>query len=147
MLRLLLASIGLAAVLTGCGGGGGEQSPPSTETTVTVDLASGDPKAGKQVFTTQGCVHCHTFAAAGSIRNAGPNLDEVAKRYPAEFILESITNPSAYIEKGSGGTIGGSEEYRVPMPPSGPNAPNAENLITEKELADLVAFIESGGGR
>ena len=147
MLRLLLASIGLAAVLTGCGGGGGEQSAPSTDTTVTVDLSSGDPKAGKQVFTTQGCVHCHTFAAAGSIRNAGPNLDEVAKRYPAEFILESITNPSAYIEKGSGGTIGGSEEYRVPMPPSGPNAPNAENLITEKELADLVAFIESGGAR
>jgi len=142
--RLLLASIGLVAVLAGCGGGGESGATTETAATVSVDLSSGDPKAGKQVFTTQGCVHCHTFAAAGSIRNAGPNLDEVAKRYPAEFILESITNPSAYIEKGSGGTIGGSEEYRVPMPPSGPDAPNAENQITEQELADLVAFIESG---
>ena len=87
-------------------------------------------------------MHCHTLAAAGS----GPNLDGVAKRYPAEFVLESITNPSAYIEKGSGGTIGGSEEYRTPMPPSGPSAPDAENLMTEQELADLVAFIESSGG-
>ena len=136
VLRFALLVLAIAAVSTGCGGG---ESP--------VDLASGDPAAGKQIFATQGCVHCHTFAAAGSTRNAGPNLDEVAKRYPAEFILESITNPSAYIEKGSGGTIGGSEEYRVPMPPSGPNAPNAENVITEKDLADLVAFIESGGGR
>ena len=66
---------------------------------------------------------------------------------PAEFILESITNPSAYIEKCSRGTIGGSEAYRIEMPPSGPNAENAENLMTEQELADLIAFIESSGGR
>jgi mono/diheme cytochrome c family protein len=133
VVRLVVAT-GLVAVAAGCGGDG------------SIDLASGDPEAGKQVFAMQGCVHCHTFAAAGSIRNAGPNLDEVADRYPAEFILESIMDPGAYIEKGSGGTIGGTKEYRVPMPPSGPNAPNAENVITEQELADLVAFIDSGGG-
>jgi mono/diheme cytochrome c family protein len=132
VLRLIVA-IALAAIAAGCGGDG------------EVDLASGDLNAGKQIFATQGCVHCHTLAAAGSIRNVGPNLDEVADRYPAEFILESITNPSAYIEKGSGGTLGGTKEYRVPMPPSGPDAPNAENVISEQELTDLVAFIESGG--
>lgn len=137
MLRLLLATIGLVVVVAGCGGEGGGPA---------VDLSSGDPISGKRLFAEQGCVHCHTFAAAGSIRNGGPNLDEVAKRYAAEFILESITDPSAYIEKGSGGSIGGSEEYRGSMPPSGPNAPNAENLMTEQELADIVAFIESSGG-
>jgi mono/diheme cytochrome c family protein len=137
VVRLLLATIGLVAVVVGCGGEGAEPA---------VDRLSGDPISGKRLFAEQGCVHCHTFAAAGSTRNAGPNLDEVAKRYPAEFILESITNPSAYIEKGSGGRIGGSEEYSVPMPPSGPNAPTAENLMTEQELADVVAFIESSGG-
>lgn len=135
-MRLLLATIGLVVVVAGCGGEGGEPA---------VDLTSGDPISGKRLFAEQGCVHCHTFAAAGSIRNAGPNLDEVAKRYPAEFILESITDPSAYVEKGSGGGIGGSEEYGVSMPPFGPDAPNAENLITEQELADVVAFIESSG--
>lgn len=148
MARLTVVWVWLVVMTTGCGGGGAEQSPPSTETraTVTVDLSSGDPTSGKRLFAEQGCANCHTLAAAGSIRNVGPNLDEVAKRYPAEFILESITNPSAYIEKGSGGTIGGSEAYRIEMPPSGPNAENAENLMTERELADLIAFIESSGG-
>ena len=149
MSRLVVASLALFAVLSGCGGGGGDQSALSTEKSaaVTVDLSSGDPMSGKRLFAEQGCIHCHTLAAAGSIRNVGPNLDEVARRYPPEFILESIMDPAAYIEKGSGGTIGGSEEYRTPMPPSGPNAPNAENLMTEQELADVVAFIESGGER
>jgi len=146
--RLVVASLALVVLVIGCGGEG-EQSPPSAETsaTVSVDLSSGDPVSGNRLFAEQGCIHCHTLAAAGSIRNVGPNLDEVAKRYPPEFILESIMDPAAYIEKGSGGTIGGSEEYRTPMPPSGPNAPNAENMMTEQELADVVAFIESSGGR
>lgn len=153
-MRQLLAAIGLLVVVPGCGGGGSEGGgseqtavPTETNAPVVVDLDSGDPMSGTQLFAEQGCASCHTLAKAGSVRNVGPNLDEVARRYSAKFILQSITDPSAYIEKGSGGTIGGNEKYRVPMPPSGPNALNAENVMTEQELADVVAFIESGGGR
>lgn len=131
-----MLALSVATLASGCGGGDSG-----------VDLASGNPENGKTLFGAQGCVNCHTFSAAGSTRNVGPNLDEAARLYTAEFILESITNPSAYVEKGSGGSIGGSKEYRVPMPASGPDAPNAENVMTEEELADLVAFIESAGNR
>jgi cytochrome c551/c552 len=149
MARHLLAAIGLLVLVPACGGGGSEQvaQPTETSASVVVDLTSGDPAAGKPLFTEQGCANCHTFVAAGSTRSVGPDLDEVAKRYPATFILKSIIDPSAYIETGSEGTIGGSERYRVPMPPSGPNAPNGENVMTEQELADVVAFIESSGRR
>ena len=148
VLRLLVASLALVALAGGCGGGEDDEDAPSTETdvSVAVDISSGDPVSGKRLFAEQGCIHCHTLAAAGSIRNVGPNLDEVAKLYPPEFVLESIVDPAAYVEKGSGGTIGGTKEYNTTMPPFGPNAPNAENLMTEEELADLVAFVVSGEG-
>lgn len=82
--RALLVA-GLLGATSGCGGKGGG-----------VGLATGDPDAGKTVFESQGCVHCHTFAAAGSIRNAGPNLDEAARRYPAEF--QELADLVAFIE-------------------------------------------------
>ena len=37
---------------------------------------AGDAAAGKEVFTSAGCVSCHTLADAGSSGTVGPNLDD-----------------------------------------------------------------------
>ena len=134
LLAVTCASLFLGA---GCGGdgAGGESAGRS---------AVGDPVAGKTVFEQQGCGNCHTFAAAGSTKNQGPNLDEVARRYDAPFIRESIVDPSAYIEKGVSGSIGGGTSYRNIMLAFGSNPDTEANRLTEQQMADLVSFLTEG---
>ena len=124
--RTLLAVIALA--LSGCGGG--EEQ-----------VSQGDPARGATVFATQGCGNCHTFAAAKSIRNVGPNLDQVVETYDADFIRTSLVDPQAYIEAGSGGSIGGEKLYQLKMPSFGPGAERAENQISDQDIEDLVAYL------
>src|SRR3990172_4519515 len=103
--RTLVAVVAVVVLaLSGCGG---DQS----------QVSQGDPARGAVVFATQGCGNCHTFAAAKSIRNVGPNLDQVVETYDADFIRTSLVDPQAYIEAGSGGSIGGEKLYQqIDMP-------------------------------
>jgi mono/diheme cytochrome c family protein len=120
--------------LSGCGGGEAEPG-------------KGDPESGAAVFAAQGCGNCHTLAAAKSNRNTGPNLDLVAKRYDTDFIRTSILDPEAFVEKGSGGKIGGDTSYPAIMTAYGPDAENEENRITDQEVADLVAYVAGASGK
>ena len=145
MIALALV-IALVLLTAGCGGEDvAEKGRPTT--TKERPLPKGDPERGKEVFARQGCGNCHTFKAAGSHRDVGPNLDLVAKKYDREFILESIVDPLAYIETGEQGRIGGTNEYGRSMAPTGPDAPNEENRISEQELADLLAFLTEKAAR
>ena len=135
---VLLGVAALAALGTGCGGDGGGGGEVAVSDPVVV---VGDPVAGKAVFEQQGCGNCHTFAAAGSNRNIGPNLDEVVRRYDAAFVRESIVDPQAYVERGAGGSIGGDKSYKDIMRAFGSNAEIDENRITDQQIADLVSFL------
>jgi uncharacterized membrane protein len=46
--------------------------------------------AGKSVFTSAGCTHCHTLADAGATGTLGPNLDAVAPS--SALVAERVTN-------------------------------------------------------
>ena len=130
--RTLVAVVVLA--LSGCAGDEEQVSP-------------GDPERGATVFVTQGCGNCHTFAAAKSIRNVGPNLDQVVERYDANFIRTSLVDPQAYIEAGSGGSIGGEKLYaQIEMPSFGPDAELGENQVSDQDIEDLVAYLVTARG-
>lgn len=87
---------------------------------------------GAQVFANNGCGGCHTLKAAGSGGVTGPNLDEVLPNQSESLIHESIVNPNAKIAKG----------YPPNVMPQ-----NFEQLLSEKELEDLVKYLsESTGG-
>jgi mono/diheme cytochrome c family protein len=45
---------------------------------------------GKRIFTSAGCIACHTLKAAGATGNVGPNLDEVKPSY--DKAIERVTN-------------------------------------------------------
>jgi len=123
---VLLTVLGLAAA--GCGG--------------SEAVEAGDPARGAAIFASQGCGNCHTFAAAKSMRNIGPNLDQVVERYGAAFIRTSLVDPQAYIEAGSGGSIGGEKLYvQIDMPSFGPDAERGENVISDQDVDDLVAYL------
>jgi mono/diheme cytochrome c family protein len=87
---------------------------------------------GAQVFANNGCGGCHTLKAAGSGGVTGPNLDEVLPGQSETMIHESVVNPNAVIAKG----------YPPNVMPQ-----NFEQLLSEKELEDLVKYLsESTGG-
>lgn len=87
---------------------------------------------GAQVFANNGCGGCHTLQAAGSGGVTGPNLDEILPGQSEAMIHESIVDPNAKIAKG----------YPPNVMPQ-----NFEQLLSEKELEDLVKYLsESTGG-
>ena len=64
-------------------------------TTVRKTVQVGDPKAGKQVYASNGCASCHRIGEQGS--DYGPELTRIGSARPLEYLRESITNPDADI--------------------------------------------------
>lgn len=89
---------------------------------------------GAQVFANNNCGGCHTLAEAQAGGTTGPNLDEVLPGQSAAKVHEDIVDPNKVIAKGYGPNV---------MPP------NYEELLTPKELDDLVQFLleSTSGGK
>jgi mono/diheme cytochrome c family protein len=89
-------------------------------TAVPAQYKNGDPAAGKAVFTSAGCVGCHTLAAANSHGTVGPNLDQA--KPPLSLAVARVT------------------EGKNAMPPF-------KAQLTAKQIADVTAFVvKSSGG-
>ena len=148
VVRVALAALApvLGALSTGCGANSESAGTGGTQTELT-----GDPAHGKQVFLDHACWQCHTIRTLEGqtprpMRNIGPRLDLVGRTYDAAFIRRSIIEPSAYVENGEGGSIGGTIEYRTRMPTFGPER-GPPYYMSEQQLADLAAFIVESGRR
>jgi mono/diheme cytochrome c family protein len=87
---------------------------------------------GAQVFAGNGCGACHTLAAAQSVGNIGPDLDEVLPGQSKAMIDESIVDPEAMITNGFSGGI---------MPAT------YGNEITPEDLKLLVDFLAKSAGQ
>jgi len=111
------------------------QEQKTAEATPQHPTSSGNAAAGKAVFTSAGCAACHTFTPAGSNGKVGPDLDQLvdyAKKagQPLEdFTTEAIIHPPAkYVPPG----------YVPTMPTT------FGKSLTSEQIADLVAFLDSG---
>ena len=65
-------------------------------------LEGGDAVAGRRIFFEKqevSCVRCHMVGKEGG-GNVGPNLVDLGKRQPRDYILESIVQPNAKIAAG-----------------------------------------------
>ena len=112
-IALLLATS--AVVVAGCGGDGeGTTAEPPPVTTATTAGEAGDAVNGKEVFASAGCGGCHTFEAAGSTGNVGPNLDDAAPSFDA--VVTQVTN--------GGGAM-----------------PSFDGELTAQEIRDVAAFV------
>ena len=58
----------------------------------------GDAKRGRELFTKQGCVACHTISAEETPK--GPFLGGIATRYSRAELCESILKPNSKIAQG-----------------------------------------------
>jgi putative membrane-bound dehydrogenase-like protein len=95
-----------------------------------VAVSAGDIKRGENIFMkhTAACVLCHQLKGQGS--TVGPALDGIATRSTAEYIRESLLEPSKVLAKGFEGT------GLSPMPPMG-------DIFGPQELADIQAFLQT----
>ncbi len=80
----------------------------------------GDAAAGKAVFTSAGCVACHTLADAGATGNVGPNLDEA--KPSKDLVVTRVTNGQGV------------------MPPF-------KGQLTEQQIEDVAAYVSSVAGQ
>jgi mono/diheme cytochrome c family protein len=117
------------AVVAGCGGGDG------SETVQQRTSAAGAPEApnpkqplssaeihGRDLFV-QHCGSCHTFAAAGTVGQIGPNLEDIAVN--EADVLHAIRTGGGRHSHGAGGKTG--------------NMPR--NLVTGQDAQDVAAFV------
>ena len=91
--------------------GGGNGAPPT---------ASGDPVAGKAVFSNAGCSGCHTLKAAGSTGNIGPNLDQLKPSF--DVVQHQVIN--------GGGAM-----------------PAFKGQLSAKQIDDVSAFVSQNAGK
>ena len=74
----------VAVLLAGLGLGGVWLSAQSRDALVA---------QGRQIFTDQGCLGCHTVGAAGT--PIGPDLRRAASRYPEAVLARWLRDPAA----------------------------------------------------
>lgn|SRR5690554_1561936 len=91
-------------------------------------VVAGDAEAGVQVYAEQGCEGCHSLDASAAemtgppLHNIGTVADERTDQSAAEYVRESIVEPSAYIVEG----------YSDVMPPY---------ELPDDQLDNLVAYL------
>jgi hypothetical protein len=98
----------------------------------------GDAAAGRQAFVDLRCYACHAVKGElfplkpGEAATAGPELSGMGGHHPAEYLAESIVNPSAVLVEGPG-YIGGDGRSIMPSYPD----------MTLGQLVDLVAYLKT----
>lgn len=97
-----------------------------------------DPKAGKELYyetslgTNAACRICHSLEPGVVL--VGPSFAGIATRAATrvpgmtaeEYLYQSITDPDAYVVEGF---------------PAGQMIPNLAEVLTEEQIADLIAFL------
>jgi cytochrome c oxidase subunit II len=106
----------------GAGTGGGSSTPAAD---------------GSKVFAAAGCTGCHSFSPAGSDAEVGPSLDDLAAaadaagKPEADFVRESIVDPSAYLAPGYADGV---------MPAT------FGQTLSDAEINALVTYLTEGNG-
>jgi mono/diheme cytochrome c family protein len=125
----LVAVLACLSLVAGCGGSGSDTVEQQTR-------ASGAPEApnpqqpqspaeihGRDLFV-QHCGACHTFDAAGTVGQVGPNLEDIAVN--EADVLHAIRTGGGRHAKGQS---------------TGPSGNMPRNLVTGKDAQDVAAFV------
>jgi mono/diheme cytochrome c family protein len=117
------------ALIAGCGGSGSDTVEQQTATAGAPEAPNPEQPLspaethGRDLFV-QHCGSCHTFAAAGTVGNVGPNLDEIAIN--EQDVLRAIR-------------IGGGRHAKGQE--TGPSGTMPRNLVTGQNAQDVAAFV------
>jgi mono/diheme cytochrome c family protein len=125
---LAVALIALAIGI-GCGGSGSDTVEQQTATAGAPEAPNPEQPLspaeshGRDLFV-QHCGACHTFDAAGTVGQVGPNLEDIA--VDEADVLHAIRTGGGRHAKGQG---------------TGPSGNMPRNLVTGKDAQDVAAFV------
>jgi DMSO reductase family type II enzyme heme b subunit len=94
----------------------------------------GDPTAGQRLMMEKGCAACHAFPGNSAQPAVGPDLSYAGGIHHADYLLESIAEPSRVIVPGKGFSMTQDGKKVSLMPPF---------QGTEQERRDIVMFLET----
>jgi cytochrome c2 len=95
---------------------------------LSIACQSGEPKKGEVLFQTRGCSYCHTN---GKGKPKGPDLKNVGERYNRAELQKWLMDPEIVYK----------EKARRPL--NRGYSPMPRVVLTEQEINDLVAYLES----
>ena len=89
----------------------------------TAFITPGNPKEGKQVFATKGCIKCHAVRGEG-----GKEAEDLGKR--AKTFYKSLTQITSIMWNKGPAVLGKMSQTQIGIP-----------KFTPKEMADLIAYL------
>ncbi len=96
--------------------------------------ANGDPERGRRLMREKGCVACHAYPDNPARPDIGPDLTYAGGIHRADYLRQSIAEPSAVVVPGEGyATVRDGAPASLMPPLQG----------SEQELEDLVAYLQS----
>jgi mono/diheme cytochrome c family protein len=125
----LAAGLACLALAAGCGGAGSDTVEQQTATAGAPEAPNPEQPLspaeshGRDLFV-QHCGACHTFDAAGTVGQVGPNLEDIA--VDEADVLHAIRTGGGRHAKGQG---------------TGPSGNMPRNLVTGKDAQDVAAFV------
>ena len=125
----LVAGLACLALVAGCGGSGSDTVAQETATAGAPEAPTPEQPLstaeihGRDLFV-QHCGACHTFDAAGTVGQVGPNLGDIA--VDEADVLHAIRTGGGRHSKGQG---------------TGPSGNMPRNLVTGQDAQDVAAFV------
>jgi hypothetical protein len=117
-------------------------APPQLPPAWSFTLPAGSAVAGERAFVKMECYSCHTvagkrFGSPGQNPGGiGPELTGALARLPREYLAESIIHRDRHIAHGR-------RQQRFVGQDGSSRMAGYDELLTVRELIDLVAFLQS----
>ena len=112
-----LAMIAIGVLALPAAAGLPAQNAASPQTDKSDAAPAGNAESGKKVFTKDGCYECHGREGQGAAQGAGPRIG------PLQLSFEGFTR---YVHQ-----------------PTGQMPPYTSKVLSDQELADIYAFLQS----
>jgi mono/diheme cytochrome c family protein len=98
---------------------GAEADKTAAQSDETATQSAAAAPDGKEIFTSK-CAGCHTLARADATGNVGPNLDDA--KPDAALVMDRVTNGQGVM-------------------------PSFKDQLSEKQIADVAAYVSSVAGK
>lgn len=112
----------------------GKVDPAYVQQLADAAVASGNPDSGRRLMTEKGCIACHAFPDNPAQPTIGPGLRYAGGIHRADYLLESILEPSKVVVPGKG-FFSLQDGQRVSLMPPFQGS--------EQERQDLVAYLKT----
>lgn len=112
----------------------GKVDPAYVQQLADAAVAPGNPDSGRRLMTEKGCIACHAFPDNPAQPTIGPGLRYAGGIHRADYLLESILEPSKVVVPGKG-FFSVQDGQRVSLMPPFQGS--------EQERQDLVAYLKT----